>query len=504
MNRLFLRLACLAFVMGMVVRCDSNRGPVAPELEAPQSGAIHGIVSIGGSPIGGVQVSLTGPGATRTAMSGTNGGFAFTGLQPGVYTVRATLAGATCTPTTAIMEAGEAITTNIECGGQSHPRGTASISGTVAAGDAPLGGVQVVLTGLALPAALAVERAVTTDPNGRFTFANMTGGNYTVTARASGFACVSPTLEVQPNETARADISCAGDVGGGPAPPPATAPPTGKIAFERAGRILVVDPDGSNIFAFIDGLAPSWSPDGGKLVFQRPGCLDRSLPPYADCDDVWTVNADGSGLSPITSYEWVKDRDPVWSPDGSRVAFVRFVHGIDDTYLVVTNADPPSALWSEAVLSAWWPISRPTWSPDGTRIAFTCQGLPPSGESDICVVSSARNVGYSGGGIDGVDKLMNDTWTDFDPAWSPDGAWIAFTTNRDATDGRSSIALMSPDGSGFTRLVPGRRPAWSPDGSRMVFVGESNAPGLYVVNADGSGLTRITNNPADTAPSWGP
>jgi TolB protein len=266
---------------------------------------------------------------------------------------------------------------------------------------------------------------------------------------------------------------------------------------------MVLDLEGGSPFAIVDGLAPSWSPDGRRLVYQRPGCPDRSLPPYADCDDVWVVDSDGSGLSPITSYEWVMDRDPVWSPDGSKVAFVRFVHGPDQTYLVLAGVDPPPTLWSENVLSVWWPIARPTWSPDGTRIAFTCEGLPQNWQPDICVVSSNVDVGYSGG-IGGVDKLTADRWSDSDPAWSPDGSWIAFATDRDATDGRRSIALIRTDGSGFRRLAPGTRPAWSPDGTRIVFVGGADTPGLYVVNGDGSGLTQITDDPADTAPSWGP
>jgi hypothetical protein len=502
MKEHFRRTALLTLVLATVPRCDSNRALLAPDPEEPQMATIQGIVSIAGSPIGGVEVSLTGPGTTRTAMSGTNGGFAFAGLQPGVYTLRATLTGATCNPATAEMEAGETITTSIGCASaQPYTGGTASISGTVTAGNAPLGSVQIGLTGVLLFTGVEVARAVMADTAGHFTFAQLAPGTYTVTATAPGFACVSPTLPIQANENGRADISCSEDVV--QPPPPATAPPTGKIAFERAGRILVVDPDGRNAVTLIDGLAPSWSTDGRKLVFQRPGCLDRSLPPGADCDDVWRVNADGSGPSPITSYEWVRDQDPVWSPDGFKVAFVRFVHGPDQSYLVVSNADPPSALWSEAVLSAWWPISRPTWSPDGARIAFTCEGgLPPRSGFDICVVSSGRNIGYSGGGLD-VDKLMNDSWNDSDPAWSPDGAWIAFSTDRDSPDGRSYVALIGPDGRGFTRLVPGRRPAWSPDGSRIVFVGEADTPGLYLMNADGSGLTRITDDPADDAPSWG-
>src|SRR5262249_38869400 len=154
----------------------------------------------------------------------------------------------------------------------------------------------------------------------------------------------------------------------------------------------------------------------------------------------------------------------------------------------------------------WWPYARPTWSADGTRIAFTCQGSPPGWEFDICVIPSSNHLGYFANSPDdylvGLVKLTNDTWIDSYPAWSPDGTRIAFTTDRDFTDGRPFIALISPDGSGFMRLGPGRRPAWSPDGTRIVFVGEADGPGLYVMNVDGSGLVRLTDDPADTAPSW--
>ncbi|MGH8950571.1 MAG: TolB family protein [Acidimicrobiia bacterium] len=70
-------------------------------------------------------------------------------------------------------------------------------------------------------------------------------------------------------------------------------------------------------------------------------------------------------------------------------------------------------------------------------------------------------------------------------------------------DGQNYIALINPDGSGFTPLVPGRQPAWSPDGTRIVFVGGANEPGLHIVNLDGRGLERITSDRADSAPSWG-
>jgi hypothetical protein len=510
MNRLSLRLVCLALVVAMALRCDTGN-PVDPDstgtppTETPSTetpmASIRGTVMIGGSAVGGAQIILNGPGMTRVVTAEADGTFTFPDLLPGVYVVEANLAGVACEKVIADIKAGKTIHLGINCAA-ARPHLTGTITGTVTAGSAPLGGVQVTLTGLPFTGAV-VERAVMADSTGHFTFAELAPGTYTVTATAPGFSCVSSVADVQAGQIT-ANISCAEDGSGSGEPPtPPMVGVTGKIAFERAGRIMVVEPDGSNAVTFIDGLAPSWSADGRKLVFQRPGCRDRSLPPGADCDDVWMVNADGSGLAPITSYEWVLDYDPVLSPDGSEVAFVRFVHGIDDTYLVIADVDPPSPLWSETVPSSWWPISRPTWSPDGASIAFTCAGPPPRWESDICLVPSNHNHGYSNANSNMV-KIINDTWTDSDPAWRPDGTRIAFTTNRDATDGRSYIALISPNGSGFTRLVLGRRPAWSPDGTRIVFVGGADAPGLYVVNVDGSGLVRITDDPSDNAPSWAP
>ncbi|HEU4464457.1 MAG TPA: carboxypeptidase regulatory-like domain-containing protein [Gemmatimonadota bacterium] len=505
MSSHFGQLACLGLVWAMALGCDSNGTPVDPDSGQAQTAAIHGIVLTGGSPVGGVQIVLNGPGLTRAATTANDGTFTFGDLPPGVYVVSASLANATCVSTTADMKAGESIATRIECALQ--PRLTTAITGTVKAGVAPLGGAQVVLTGMPFTGALATQRAVTADPIGRFTFSDLTGGIYTLTASAPGFFCVSPTVDLQANHAATADISCTEGENGDDLPPPPTTGLTGRIAFERAGQIMILDLEGGSLFPFLEGLAPSWSADGRRLVYQRPGCPDRSLPPYAACDDVWVVNSDGSGLSPITSYEWVMDQDPIWSPDGSKVAFVRFVHGPDQSYLVVADVDPPSALWSEAVLSSWWPYARPTWSPDGNRIAFTCQGPPPRWEFDICVVSANGDFGYSGG-FYLTDKLMNDTWTDSDPAWSPGGAWIAFTTDRDATDGRSSIGLIRPDGSGFTRVVPGRRPAWSPDGTRIAYVSFEVGVGnidIWVMNTDGSAPIRLTDAAGpDLSPDWQP
>jgi|SRR5262245_4873155 len=95
------------------------------------------------------------------------------------------------------------------------------------------------------------------------------------------------------------------------------------------------------------------------------------------------------------------------------------------------------------------------------------------------------------------------------PSWSPDGTKMAFSSNR---DGNWEIYVMNADGSGITRLTANRSaddasPAWSPDGSKIAF--HSNRDDnyeIYLMNADGSGQTNLTkeSRAEDASPSWAP
>jgi len=137
----------------------------------------------------------------------------------------------------------------------------------------------------------------------------------------------------------------------------------------------------------------------------------------------------------------------------------------------------------------------PAWSPDGARIAFTSA---PYGVPSIYVMDAD--------GSD-VERLTNNGALDQWPAWSPDGARIAFQSRR---GGSTDIYVMDADGSDVKRLTNSSAhdgwPAWSPDGARIAFT--SNRDGnweIYVMDADGSDVERLTNNSAhDDWSAWSP
>ena len=113
---------------------------------------------------------------------------------------------------------------------------------------------------------------------------------------------------------------------------------------------------------------------------------------------------------------------------------------------------------------------------------------------------------------DGSDftRLIDDGgqgWHYMSPAWSPDGSKIAFASSR---DGGWDVYVMNADGSAVTRLTPhlarDDEPAWSPDGTRIAFTSDRDGDfDIYVMNADGSGVTRVDDHPAqDGNPAWSP
>jgi TolB protein len=174
---------------------------------------------------------------------------------------------------------------------------------------------------------------------------------------------------------------------------------------------------------------------------------------------------------------------PAWSPDGTRLAFVR------GGSIYVADDDGRN----ERRLTRGGSATSPAWSPDGARIAF-------AGARDLFTVAVAT------GELARVTRTREPWLGNFAPSYSPDGSTIAFSRSTDAFN--NDIFLVRSDGTKLRRLTRSQgtesrlgeetMPAWSRDGRTIVFV--SNRDGnweLYSISRDGSAERRLTRTRAN-------
>lgn len=261
--------------------------------------------------------------------------------------------------------------------------------------------------------------------------------------------------------------------------------------------------------------------------------------------DIYSICPDGTNLTQLTN-DPAADVDPVWSPDGRRIAFASFRTGSSQVYLMDANGDSHTQLtfefendkpvWlpnqSQIAFRTndgkgfwWWQIidtathettrfSEPSfdhffqtlsWSPDGQQIAYMSlveQAQRNGGSSQIHIRS-----------IDGSNDiaLTNDIWANIKPLWSPDGEKIAFLSERDGNYNIFALYVMDSDGGNVQRLSePGYTETasftWSPDGEQIA-IGDIAWGHIYILDLDtGDQRELFTRQEGETmlAPSWQP
>jgi hypothetical protein len=260
-----------------------------------------------------------------------------------------------------------------------------------------------------------------------------------------------------------------------------------RIAFdnflEGEYGIETADPDGSDIVRLTDGVNDSWaswSPDGTKILFSSTRydpSIEQCLPGFPHehgCPtDIYVMDAEGSNVVRLTD-DPASEYQPVWSPDGRRIAFARSLGDPQLSHPVIFTMAPDGTevrqISSADGGSDFWP----SWSPDGTQIVF--------------VAIRNEDWGIWAVDADGFDErmLLGGTGAGYvdNPVWSPDGSLIAFVGNLSVDDYSPEDALyvMRPDGTGVTPIAdaPGIGVAgdiaWQPVPSPVVTVEPTPAP----------------------------
>jgi Tol biopolymer transport system component len=285
------------------------------------------------------------------------------------------------------------------------------------------------------------------------------------------------------------------------------SPDGSRIAFGRYDQsitsinLFVMDTDGANQTRLTNSPTEQdfgmvWSPDGARLAFSAYDLTTNTA-------SIHTINADGSNVLTLTASAG-NDNGPAWSPDGTRISFRRSFFDLQTgsfaASIYVMSTDGSNQIKFDNLAGEI--DYNPAWSPDSAQIAWA--RFPNDGQHGPNLFVALR---------DGTNmrNLTNDFSISFDgPQWSPDGSKLSFLSTPDNIN--YALSVINADGSGRTTLSGSvanisSNKGWSPNGAKLAFTVSYGEVfnGLYLVNADGTGLTHIgDDSERNDNPVWSP
>ncbi len=262
--------------------------------------------------------------------------------------------------------------------------------------------------------------------------------------------------------------------GGGAANAEFSASDNGVLVFrgsEGAGtsRLTWVDRAGHDVRTVgepgaYSGQTPS--PDGKRIAVEA-GTVNP---------DIWTIES-GRNVTTRFTFSAAQDYWPVWSPDGTRIAYTSDQMGTYAVFVKPATGARPESLLSQVSV----PIGPSDWSSDGRYLACMVQ---VAGGWDIWIQPTAGGQAY---------PLLATPFREFEPRFSPDGRWIAYSSNE---SGRREVYIQPFPGLGGKWQVSsqgGRDPHWRRDGKEIYFL--SLAGAITAVDVAGTAGTDLVLGP---------
>lgn len=220
--------------------------------------------------------------------------------------------------------------------------------------------------------------------------------------------------------------------------------------------------------------------------------------------DIWISKA-GAGTPFRVTDDQATDMSPSWSRDYKYILFSSNREGNQEIYSIRRDGTRIKRLTNDPA-----PDHSPVMSPDGSKIAFVRE-LGANRQNILVMNADGTN----------VVNISRSNFNDIQPSWAPDGTRLVFASDRDARFGPGTyleVYTMNADGSGVQRLTVNDNgndyyPEWSPDGSRITFTSDRStnqrcyafALEVLVMNADGSSPRSVSDNCyGDAAATWSP
>jgi Tol biopolymer transport system component len=291
-----------------------------------------------------------------------------------------------------------------------------------------------------------------------------------------------------------------------------------------AAEIYLMDADGAHARRLTQNSAfdgfPSLSPDGKRIVFDSHRLRAETEP--LNSSDLFVMKTDGTEQTQLT-----QGSSATWSPDSTTIAFHASSSGAgrpikpdpgaatSDSDIFVMNVsdflekgvrprnitDNPAAIDDDA-----------DWSPSGQKVLFTSHAVTDDPQNSV----TAEIYVINANGTEKASRLTHNSEEERGPAWSPDGTRILFMCRKGSPAPGSvlptfELCVMNADGTDVTRLtnnaVPELTPSWSPDGRQIVFHRPVEGRGqfqLFVMKADGTGEKQLTFPPGLSGfANWG-